>query len=43
MTLAGDERSLVATPYEADQNVHRLGGETTVPSDQHLVLAARSG
>lgn len=44
MALSGEYRSLVAIPSPSDKNTRRLGGDTaTTPSDQHLVVAARSG
>jgi RNA polymerase sigma-70 factor (ECF subfamily) len=43
MALSGEYRSLVAIPSASDKNTRRLGGDTATPSDQHLVVAARSG
>lgn len=43
MALSGEYRSLVAIPSALDKNTRRLGGDTVTPSDQHLVVAARSG
>jgi RNA polymerase sigma-70 factor (ECF subfamily) len=43
MALSGEYRSLVAITSAFDKSAHRLGGDAALPSDQHLVVAARSG
>jgi RNA polymerase sigma-70 factor (ECF subfamily) len=43
MALSGEYGSLVALPSPPDQNARRVGDDTAPPSDQHLVVAARSG
>jgi RNA polymerase sigma-70 factor, ECF subfamily len=43
MAISGGYRSLMAIPSPPDRNTRRLGGDTATSSDEHLVVAARSG
>jgi RNA polymerase sigma-70 factor, ECF subfamily len=43
MALSGEYRSFVAIHSPSDKNARRLGDDTAPLSDQHLVVAARSG
>jgi RNA polymerase sigma-70 factor, ECF subfamily len=43
MALSGEYGSLVALPSLPNEIARRVGDDTAPPSDQHLVVAARSG
>lgn len=43
MTLSREYKSFSANPDGSNQSSIRVDDDSTVPSDQHLVLAARSG